>query len=55
MSSDTKKSQEEAASTIQKHFRGFNDRLKVKEKAVFNINQLIEYSEEQDHLNLNRF
>jgi hypothetical protein len=62
MISDTKKKekeelkvQEEAASTIQKNFRGFKDRLKVREQAAFNINQLIEYSEEQDHLNLNKF
>ena len=38
-----------------KYFRGFKDRLKVREKAAFNINQLIEYAEEQDHLNLNKF
>jgi serine/threonine-protein phosphatase with EF-hand domain len=47
--------QENAASTIQKNFRGFQDRLKVREQAAFNISQLIEYSEEQDHLNLNKF
>ena len=47
--------QDIAASTIQKNFRGFKDRLKVREQAAFNISQLIEYSEEQDHLNLNKF
>ena len=31
------------------------DRLKAREKAAFNINQLIEYNEEQDYLNLNKF
>jgi hypothetical protein len=31
------------------------DRLKAREQAAFNISQLIEYSEEQDHLNLNKF
>lgn len=46
---------DKAAETIQKNFRGFKDRLKVREKAAFNIQQLIEYSEEQDHLNLNKF
>lgn len=46
---------EKAAETIQRNFRGFKDRLKVREKAAFNINQLIEYAEEQDHLNLNKF
>ena len=45
----------QAASTIQKNFRGYKDRLKAREQAAFNINQLIEFSEEQDHLNLNRF
>ena len=54
-SSDDSKMQENAASTIQKNFRGFKDRLKVREQAAFNISQLIEYSEEQDHLNLNKF
>lgn len=44
-----------AAETIQRNFRGFKDRLKAREKAAFNINQLIEYAEEQDHLNLNKF
>jgi len=47
--------QDQAASTIQKNFRGFKDRLKAREQAAFNINQLIEFTEEQDHLNLNRF
>ena len=46
---------EKAAETIQRNFRGFKDRLKVRERAAFNINQLIEYAEEQDHLNLNKF
>lgn len=46
---------DKAAETIQKNFRGFKDRLKAREKAAFNIQQLIEYSEEQDHLNLNKF
>jgi hypothetical protein len=46
---------EKAAETIQRNFRGFKDRLRVREKAAFNINQLIEYAEEQDHLNLNKF
>jgi hypothetical protein len=46
---------EKAAETIQRNFRGFKDRLKAREKAAFNISQLIEYSEEQDHLNLNKF
>ena len=46
---------DKAAETIQRNFRGFKDRLKVREKAAFNINQLIEYAEEQDHLNLNKF
>ena len=46
---------DKAAEIIQRHFRGFKDRLKVREKAAFNISQLIEYSEEQDHLNLNKF
>ena len=31
------------------------DRLKAREQAAFNISQLIEYAEEQDHLNLNKF
>lgn len=44
-----------AAETIQRNFRGFKDRLKAREKAAFNINTLIEYAEEQDHLNLNKF
>jgi serine/threonine-protein phosphatase with EF-hand domain len=44
-----------AASTIQRNFRGFKDRIKVREQAAFNIQQLIEYTEEQDHLNLNKF
>lgn len=44
-----------AAETIQRNFRGFKDRLKAREKAAFNINNLIEYAEEQDHLNLNKF
>lgn len=44
-----------AAETIQRNFRGFKDRLKVREKAAFNVSQLIEYAEEQDHLNLNKF
>ncbi len=44
-----------AAETIQRNFRGFKDRLRAREKAAFNINQLIEYAEEQDHLNLNKF
>lgn len=46
---------DKAAEIIQRHFRGFKDRLKVREKAAFNITQLIEFSEEQDHLNLNKF
>lgn len=46
---------DKAAETIQRNFRGFKDRLKAREKAAFNINQLIEYAEEQDHLNLNKF
>ena len=46
---------EKAAETIQRNFRGFKDRLKAREKAAFNINQLIEYAEEQDYLNLNKF
>lgn len=46
---------DKAAETIQRNFRGFKDRLKAREKAAFNISQLIEYSEEQDHLNLNKF
>jgi hypothetical protein len=45
---------DKAAQTIQKNFRGFKERLKVREKAAFNITQLIEYSEEQDHLHLNK-
>jgi hypothetical protein len=44
-----------AAETIQRNFRGFKDRLRAREKAAFNINTLIEYAEEQDHLNLNKF
>lgn len=47
--------QDRAAETIQRNFRGFKDRLKVRERAAFNISQLIEYAEEQDHLNLNKF
>lgn len=47
--------QDRAAETIQRNFRGFKDRLKVRELYAFNISQLIEYSEEQDHLNLNKF
>ncbi len=31
------------------------DRLKAREQAAFNITQLIEFAEEQDHLNLNKF
>jgi hypothetical protein len=46
---------DKAAETIQRNFRGFKDRLKVREKAAFNIINLIEYAEEQDHLNLNKF
>lgn len=46
---------DKAAETIQRNFRGFKDRLKAREKAAFNIQQLIEYAEEQDHLNLNKF
>ena len=46
---------DKAAETIQRNFRGFKDRLKVREKAAFNIVNLIEYAEEQDHLNLNKF
>jgi serine/threonine-protein phosphatase with EF-hand domain len=46
---------DKAAETIQRNFRGYKDRLKVREKAAFNIAQLIEYAEEQDHLNLNKF
>ena len=46
---------DKAAETIQRNFRGFKDRLKAREKAAFNINQLIEFAEEQDHLNLNKF
>lgn len=47
--------EDRAAETIQRNFRGFKDRLKVREKAAFNVSQLIEYAEEQDHLNLNKF
>ncbi len=46
---------DKAAETIQRNFRGFKDRLKAREKAAFNTNTLIEYAEEQDHLNLNKF
>jgi hypothetical protein len=46
---------DKAAETIQRNFRGFKDRLKVRERAAFNINNLIEFAEEQDHLNLNKF
>lgn len=46
---------DKAAETIQRNFRGFKDRLKVRERAAFNIVNLIEYAEEQDHLNLNKF
>lgn len=53
--SETKLDKESAASTIQKNYRGFKDRLKAREQAAFNIQNLIEYSEEQDHLNLNKF
>lgn len=51
----TPEQEDRAAETIQRNFRGFKDRLKVREKAAFNVSQLIEYAEEQDHLNLNKF
>lgn len=35
--------------------QSFKNRLKKREARVFNANKLIEYSAEQDHLNLNRF